>query len=223
MTKKRSKKQIKHRSKILFKRKKARRSTKRSLARKKMTKLYVVTTFIILILFSIYGYTADYVPSSSWVYISFVFAAISSLIFSIAIIITVEKNEILRRAEPLYRRIFAYMAIPVFSTAFIWVAVAHGGPALVANVVGSSQQIIDVAEKRRDVDRYGDISYFIKSTLTDNAFPASYCISEEDFYNLPNSFVVKFIGKETAAGFFIKKARLIDKNIYRYQIGQVCD
>ena len=173
--------------------------------------LYFNSVMISLLVLSFYGYHADYIPTISSNYFGLSLSIIISITISIVFYVAIWRGRIPLHETSRIKKTFVFIFLPFFIFIFFSMAISHGIPAICTNMLGDKSTIVAQVYKALESDKYEDF-YVIKGDIIENAFPEHICISESDFYSLPDTFLVKLIGKETPLGFLVKKVIMLNKD-----------
>lgn len=169
--------------------------------------LRIVMTFLIYVImcFGIYGYMADFIPSTSWstksLYISagVTATAISVHYYLLAIGYTSLYGENSKAINFLVLLFFPFLAF-----AFVWTAITHGMADVLTQKFGSDQQmVLELTKHKHEVSRKESCTYRLVGSAIDNSFPEHLCVTQAEFDALPKSGAISLQGQQSLLGFHV--------------------
>ena len=171
----------------------------------KFLRALIFSIFYISIILWLYGWWADFTPSSEWidfgVYVSIFISAIYCPVFYL---LATTQKPIIKIFKSYIGRIFQFLFIAVVMTFIFWGVVVHGAADLLTQIIGKTTSIESELSKTYSASRRS-CDFRLEGDAIKEAMPSYICISELLYSELPAQKIFKLEGKRSYLGFHIKK------------------
>jgi hypothetical protein len=163
---------------------------------------------VVLSLLSLYGVSADFIPSDDWKHIGLMLSILLSITLTICVYwISLSKEYICLDYD--YMKIIAYISLPFILFVIIWIGIIHGFADICTRFTGSQHFSLAYLSKEYSPGRR-QCDYKLKGPMLENAFPSYYCVSKSNFNKLPISTEYRLEGVSGFFGFHIDNIHAIN-------------
>lgn len=167
------------------------------------SRVIITNTALIVLLISIYGMWADFVPSAAWIDTAFSLAVAATILCVTAFYWAVLTGRtVFRPGTSVPMKLLVVLFGPILLFMFFSLSIMHGLGDIATQVLGREDELISNLSKHYEHSRKG-CDFRLKGHDIDNAFPKHVCITEAGFARLPQKGAYKLQILRSEIGFHI--------------------
>jgi len=170
-----------------------------------LVRAFIFSIFYVSIILWLYGWWADFIPSSKWKNSGIYLSVFLSAIYCPALyFLAATQKPMIKIFKSYIGRILQFCFIAIVMTFIFWGVIVHGAAGLLTQAVGKPITIKAELWKTSIASRRG-CDFRLEGDAIQRAMPSYICITESFYSELPTHQAFKLEGKRSYLGFHIKK------------------
>lgn len=167
------------------------------------SRVIITHTALVVLLISIYGLWADFVPSAAWIDTAFSLAAAATILCVTAVYWAVLTGRTaFRPGTSTPMKLLVVLLGPIMVFLILSLAIMHGAGDITTQALGRNEQLIINLSKHYNRSRKS-CNFRLEGRDIDNAFPNHLCVTEAAFARLPQKGAYKLQILRSELGFHI--------------------